>query len=128
GFDDAIYAALRFVEYVSAQARPLSALMDDTPSYVSTPAIQVHCADEVKYQVVDKITEDLKKDFDRVIDINGARVVFEDGWGLVRASSNLPELVLRFEAKTSERLSEIKETFRGYLGKYAEVSKKWENE
>ena len=116
------------MEYVSAQSSTVSELMAGTPSYVSTPAIQAHCGDEVKYGVVDRLTEDLKKDFDRVIDINGARVVLEDGWGLVRASSNLPELVLRFEAKTESRLSEIKEMFRGYLAKYPEVSQKWENE
>jgi phosphomannomutase/phosphoglucomutase len=128
GFDDGVYAALRFIEYLSGQDRTVSELMADTPSYVSTPAIQAHCADEVKYEVVEKLTADLKKDFDRVIDINGARVVMENGWGLVRASSNLPELVLRFEAKTPEQLVEIKETFRRYLAKYPEISQKWENE
>jgi phosphomannomutase/phosphoglucomutase len=55
-------------------------------------------------------------------------VVFDDGWGLVRASSNLPELVIRFEAKTEERLNEIKETIRGYMNKYPEISREWENE
>jgi phosphomannomutase/phosphoglucomutase len=95
---------------------------------VSSPTINAHCADEVKYDVVDRITADLKKDFDRVIDINGARVVFDDGWGLVRASSNLPQLVLRFEARTPERLQEIKETIRGYMDKYPEISKEWDNE
>jgi phosphomannomutase/phosphoglucomutase len=88
----------------------------------------VKCADEVKYGVVERLTADLKKDFDRVVDINGARVVFDDGWGLVRASSNLPELVLRFEAKTPRRLNEIKQLFRGYLEKYPEIDRHWENE
>jgi len=128
GFDDGVYSGLRFVEYVAGQQGPLSNIMEGTPSYLSTPAIQAHCGDEVKYGVVERLTADLKKDFDRVIDINGARVVFEDGWGLVRASSNLPELVLRFEAKTPGRLEEIKKTFRQYLSKYPEVSEKWENE
>ncbi|HXS09214.1 MAG TPA: phosphomannomutase/phosphoglucomutase, partial [Candidatus Krumholzibacteria bacterium] len=67
-------------------------------------------------------------DFKRVVDINGARVIFDDGWGLVRASSNLPELVLRFEARTPQRLQEIKDTFRGYLAKYPEADPHWENE
>jgi len=128
GFDDGIYSGLRFVEYVSARKESLSKIMEGTPTYLSTPAIQVKCADEVKYDVVEKLTADLKKDFDRVIDINGARVVFDDGWGLVRASSNLPELVLRFEARTPERLKEIKETFRRYLDRYPEADKHWENE
>ncbi len=128
GFDDGIYSALRFVEHASTREGTISELMADTPQYVSSPAIQAPCPDEVKYDVVARLTEDLKKDFDRVIDINGARVVFDDGWGLVRASSNLPELVLRFEAKTPERLEEIKETFRRYLSRYPEVSSEWENE
>ena len=128
GFDDGVYAALRFAEYVSQLDGSLSEIIASTPYYVSSPTINAHCADEVKYDVVDRLTEDLKKDFDRVIDINGARVVFEDGWGLVRASSNLPELVLRFEAKTPERLQEIKDTIRRYTDKYSEISKKWDNE
>lgn len=128
GFDDGIYAALRFVEFASTHEGTISQLMAGTPSYVSTPAIQVPCPDDVKYHVVDQITADLKKGFDRVIDINGARVVFDDGWGLVRASSNLPELVLRFEAKTPERLEEIKDLFRGVLSRYPEASAEWENE
>jgi phosphomannomutase/phosphoglucomutase len=128
GFDDGIYSALRFTEYVSGQKGTVSELMKGTPSYVSSPAIQAHCGDEVKYGVVERLTADLKKDFDRVIDINGARVVFEDGWGLVRASSNLPELVLRFEAKTEARLKEIKDVFKRYMAKYPEISKTWENE
>ena len=128
GFDDGVYSGLRFVEYVSGRRETLSAIMAATPAYISTPAINVKCADEVKYDVVKRLTAELKKDFDRVVDINGARVVFEDGWGLVRASSNLPELVLRFEARTPQRLDEIKQTFRGYLDKYPEIDRHWENE
>ncbi|HET6348228.1 MAG TPA: phosphomannomutase/phosphoglucomutase [Candidatus Krumholzibacteria bacterium] len=128
GFDDGIYSALRFVEYVAARSESLSKIMEGTPTYLSTPAIQVKCADEVKYQVVEKLTAELKRDFKRVVDINGARVIFDDGWGLVRASSNLPELVLRFEARTPERLQEIKETFRRYLARHPEADPHWENE
>ncbi|HEX5132217.1 MAG TPA: phosphomannomutase/phosphoglucomutase [Candidatus Krumholzibacteria bacterium] len=128
GFDDGVYSGLRFVEYVSGRNEPLSRIMAGTPAYLSTPAINVKCADEVKYGVVERLTAELKRDFDRVVDINGARVVFPDGWGLVRASSNLPELVLRFEARTPERLQEIKQTFRGYLDRYPEVDRHWENE
>jgi phosphomannomutase/phosphoglucomutase len=128
GFDDGIYSGLRFVEYVAARSESLSTIMAGTPAYLSTPAIQVKCADEVKYQVVEKLTAELKRDFKRVVDINGARVIMDDGWGLVRASSNLPELVLRFEARTPERLAEIKDTFRRYLAKYPEADPHWENE
>ena len=128
GFDDGVYAGLRFAEYVSQVGKTVSEIVDDTPYYVSTPAIDVDCPDDKKYGVVDKLTAELKADFDKVIDINGARVVFEDGWGLVRASSNLPILVLRFEAKTEERLHEIKKLFRGYMDKYPEIGDVWHNE
>ncbi len=102
GFDDGIYAGLRFAEYVSEVGKPVSEIIAGTPYYISTPAIDVDCPDDKKYEVVDKLTAEFKRDFPRVVDINGARVIFEDGWGLVRASSNLPVLVLRFEAKTQE--------------------------
>jgi phosphomannomutase/phosphoglucomutase len=128
GFDDGIYAGLRFAEYMSHQDQPVSQIVAKTPYYISTPTIDVECADDKKYQVVDKLTEELKRDFDNVVDINGARVVFEDGWGLVRASSNMPILVLRFEAKTEERLQEIKDIFRGYMNKYEAIGKVWHNE
>jgi phosphomannomutase/phosphoglucomutase len=128
GFDDGIYAALRFAEYVSQQEKTVSQIIEETPYYVSTPTIDVDCPDDKKYQVVEKLTEEFKRDFDKVVDINGARVVFEDGWGLVRASSNLPILVLRFEAKTAARLEELKSLFRKYMDKYPEISKEWRNE
>jgi phosphomannomutase/phosphoglucomutase len=128
GYDDGVYTGLRFAEYVSGQDKPLSQIIDATPYYISTPTIDVECPDDKKYGIVDKLTKELKRDFDKVIDINGARVMFEDGWGLVRASSNMPILVLRFEAKTEERLEEIKRLFRGYMDKYPEIDKVWHNE
>jgi phosphomannomutase/phosphoglucomutase len=128
GFDDGIYAGLRFAEYISQQDKPVSEVIAETPYYVSTPTIDVDCPDDKKYGIVDKLTAEFKKDFDKVIDINGARVMFDDGWALVRASSNLPILVLRFEAKTQERLDELKTLFRGYMDKYPDISKEWRNE
>jgi phosphomannomutase/phosphoglucomutase len=128
GFDDGVYAGLRFAEYVSEVGKPVSEIIAGTPYYISTPAIDVDCPDDKKYGVVDKLTAELKRDFPRVVDINGARVIFEDGWGLVRASSNLPVLVLRFEAKTQARLDEIKALFRKYMDKYPEIGKVWHNE
>jgi len=128
GFDDGLYTGLRFAEYISGQDQTVSEVITATPYYISTPTIDVECADDKKYGVVDQLTEELKRDFDRVIDINGARVMFDDGWGLVRASSNMPILVLRFEAKTQERLDEIKQTFRGYMDKYDDIGKVWHNE
>jgi len=123
-----VYAGLRFAEYVAGVGKPVSEIIAGTPYYISTPAIDVDCPDDKKYGVVDKLTAELKRDFPRVVDINGARVMFEDGWGLVRASSNLPVLVLRFEAKTQARLDEIKALFRKYMDQYPEIGKVWHNE
>jgi phosphomannomutase/phosphoglucomutase len=72
------------------------------------------------------LTQQFKKKGDRVIDLSGARVIFNDGWGLVRASSNLPQLVLRFEAKSQERLQQIEDTFREMLKSYPGLGSKWE--
>jgi len=128
GFDDGIYAGLRFAEYVSSQEDSLSRIIEKAPYYISTPTIHVDCPDTEKYRVVDELTRRFKKDFGKVIDINGARVMFDDGWGLVRASSNMPQLVLRFEAKTEKRLEEIKSLFRKYMDEHDEIGKEWENE
>jgi len=124
GFDDAVFAGLRMIEYLSNQDRTYSELISNTPHYFSSPALQVDCADEVKYEVVSKLTEEFKKEYE-VIDIDGARVLFGDGWGLVRASSNLPVLVMRFEAQTPERLEEIVGIFRAKFGLYLEIGDEW---
>ncbi|RTZ98877.1 MAG: phosphomannomutase [Deltaproteobacteria bacterium] len=107
GFDDAIYASLRLLEILSRTDQPLSALLADVPETFTTPEIRVECPDDKKFDVVERITAHFKKDHD-VIDIDGMRVLFGDGWGLVRASNTQPALVLRFEALSKERLSEIR--------------------
>jgi phosphomannomutase / phosphoglucomutase len=126
-YDDAVFAMLKLVEFVAEQNMPLSEIMASAPFYYASPNIIAHCPDEVKYKIVDQLVLEFKKEYDKVIDINGARVVFPDGWGLVRASSNLPELVLIFEAKTESRLQEIKNIFRKKLQQYPEIGH-WENE
>lgn len=126
GFDDGAFAALKMLEYLSTQDKPLSEIIAGTPYYVSTPTIQVKTTDEDKYKVVEQLTEEFKKDGNRVVDINGARVYFDDGWGLVRASSNTPTLVLRFESKTQEGLDRIKVIFKQKLDKFDVVSKDWD--
>ncbi|NPA48431.1 MAG: phosphomannomutase/phosphoglucomutase [Thermodesulfobacteria bacterium] len=109
GFDDAVYASLRLAEIVAASDIPLSEMLKDLPKMVSTPEIRVECPDEKKFEIVRRLTEKLKAEGFKVIDIDGARVIFEDGWGLVRASNTQPVLVLRFEAKDEKRLQEIRE-------------------
>ena len=126
-FDDAIFAGLKLLEYLSNQSKPISALMAELPRYVSSPVWHAPCDDIKKYQVIQALTQELKKEYgdDRVIDINGARVYMEDGWGLVRASSNLPALVLVFEAKTEDGLKKIESVFRKKLSQFSEVSNEW---
>lgn len=134
GFDDATFAALKLLEYISTEDQPVSRLIADTPYYLSTPTYSVEVkdadgqkADTYKYEIVDELTRHFRSQHYDVIDINGARVTFPDGsWGLVRASSNLPTLVLRFEAKSQDRLEEIIQEFRDLLDKFPRVSKEWD--
>ncbi|MBI2032215.1 MAG: hypothetical protein HYT09_01065 [Candidatus Levybacteria bacterium] len=126
GFDDGAFAALKMLEYLSTQDKPLSEVIATTPYYVSTPTIQVKATDEDKYKIVEQLTKEFKDGGNRVVDINGARVYFDDGWGLVRASSNTPTLVLRFESKTKEGLERIQKIFKEKLDKFDIVSKDWD--
>jgi len=127
GFDDAIFATLKMIEFLSNENKTFSELLAETPSYVSSPNYQPSCPDEVKYGIVDKLTKEFKDEGYEVIDINGARVKFGDGWGLVRASSNMQVLVLRFEAKTQGRLDEIIKVFKAKLDKFPEIGKEWKS-
>ncbi len=129
GFDDALFVACKLCEYLSNSDMSLSEIINSFPKYYTSPEIKTHCADDVKYKVVDKLVSDFKRDYPgKVIDINGARVSFDNGWGLVRASSNLPELVLIFEGKTMDDMKKIREIFKKYLSKYPEINPKWEND
>jgi len=103
GYDDAIYAACRLIEIVSRSGQPLSAQLAGLPKMVSTPEIRVDCPDEIKFQVVERVKERFQKTH-KVIDVDGVRVLFENGWGLLRASNTQPVLVMRFEASTIELL------------------------
>ncbi len=108
GFDDAVYASCRLLEILSSTGKKISDLLADVPKTFSTPEIRVECPDHIKFTVVKKVTAYFKERND-VIDIDGVRVLFPDGWGLVRASNTQPALVLRFEAMTENRLQEIRE-------------------
>ena len=107
GFDDAIYASCRLLEILSRTEKKLSHLLEDVPKTFITPEIRVACTDEIKFKVVEKVKEELRKDY-AIIDVDGVRVKFDDGWGLVRASNTQPVLVLRFEALSEKRLQEIR--------------------
>ena len=109
GFDDATYAAARVVEILSNTEKKLSELLADLPPTFSTPELRVPCSDETKFDVVKQIAEEFSKT-NNVIDIDGARIVFDHGWGLVRPSNTQAILVLRFEADSQEHLEVMRNT------------------
>jgi phosphomannomutase/phosphoglucomutase len=114
GFDDAFYAAARLLRIMAARGKGVDALLDGVPVYPISPELRIDCPDETKFAIVERAVEHWKSTH-HVIDVDGARVVFEDGWGLVRASNTQPALVLRFEARTPERLSAIRDEMEGWL-------------
>jgi len=121
GYDDAIYASCRLIEILAKANKPLSSLLADLPATSVTPEIRVDCPDAVKFDLVERVTANLvarskSRPADQppglairdVITIDGIRVIFEDGWGLIRASNTQPALVLRFEASSPDRLTAIR--------------------
>jgi phosphomannomutase/phosphoglucomutase len=125
GFDDALFAALKLIESLSQRSATASEVLATVPKWYSSPVFNVYCADEEKYRVTDQLRERFKKQGLPVVELSGARVSFGDGWGLVRASSNLPQLVLRFEARSEQRLADIQETFAAMLKSYPGVGSDW---
>jgi phosphomannomutase/phosphoglucomutase len=114
GFDDALYAACRVVELLSRAELPLSRMLARFPSYVATPEIRVEVDEERKFAVV-KAAQEHFRETHEVIDVDGARVLFGDGWGLLRASNTQPVLVARYEARSEDRLREIQAEVEGWL-------------
>lgn len=104
GYDDALYAACRLLEIVANSSRPLSSLLADLPRTVNTPEIRFDCPDQIKFEVVRRAAAELRARH-RTVDVDGVRVLFDGGWGLVRASNTQPVLVMRFEAATEEQLA-----------------------
>ncbi|MEW5721838.1 MAG: phosphomannomutase/phosphoglucomutase [Thermodesulfobacteriota bacterium] len=107
GYDDAIYAALRLLEIVSRRPEPVSQYLADLPEVYNTPEIRVDCPEEIKFRLVEMVRTELGQEYE-VIALDGARVEFPDGWALVRASNTGPVLVSRYEARSPERLGEIR--------------------
>ncbi len=114
GFDDALYAASRLLEIISEQMieKPISMIFSELPDSINTPEISIPVAEEDKLKIIDKLREcgDFG-DINKVINIDGLRVEYDDGWGLVRASNTTSNLVLRFEADTYESLERIQNIF-----------------
>ncbi len=107
GYDDAIYASLRLLEILSETGKSVSALMADVPATFTTPEIRIDCPDDVKFRIVEEVKEHFRA-IGPIIDIDGVRIPFNDGWGLIRCSNTQPVLVLRFEAATKSRLDDIR--------------------
>jgi phosphomannomutase/phosphoglucomutase len=114
GFDDAPYAACRLVDLRARSKEPLSAQVADFPAYLSTPEIRVEVAEEEKFGIVERATEEFSREYE-VNAVDGARIQFPDGWGLLRASNTQPVLVLRYEAHSPEGLQKIREVMEGWL-------------
>ncbi len=130
GYDDAVHAALLVARIVDASERPLSALIGDLPHYESSPTMQARCPDAAKYDVVERIAAQGEAELEprEVIRVNGARFEFDDGWFLIRASSNLPALVIVCEGDTKEDLAHMYQAARRLLDAEPYVDPEWEND
>jgi phosphomannomutase / phosphoglucomutase len=114
GYDDALYGAARLLRIVADAVQSVRELLSDVPEFVSTPELRVECGDDVKFSIVERAVAYFRDRYD-VIDVDGVRVLFGDGWGLIRASNTQPILVTRFEARSEERLAEIRGQMEGWL-------------
>jgi len=113
-FDDGTFGCAKLVQYVSQQRLPLSQLIQEMPRYYPTPEERIPCPDDRKFQVVEELKQRLSAKYE-TSDIDGVKVLFQDGWGLVRASNTAPELTMRFEAKTPQRTQEIASLVKAIL-------------
>jgi phosphomannomutase/phosphoglucomutase len=114
GFDDALYGAARLLQIVARSGKTVRELLADVPRFVSTPEIRVDCPDEKKFAIVEEAQRFFSAKYD-VITVDGVRVLFGDGWGLIRASNTQPVLVMRFEARTREQLDRIQSEMQGWI-------------
>ena len=114
GHDDALYGAARLLRLVASAGQSIQSMLDDVPKFVSTPELRVDCPDDRKFAIVDAAAAHFGPTHD-VIGVDGVRVLYGDGWGLVRASNTQPVLVMRFEARTPERLAAIRADMEGWL-------------
>lgn len=114
GHDDALYAAARLLRILADSGKRIDELLSDVPSFVSTPEIRIDTDDETKFAVMTRAVPHFRARYD-VIDVDGVRVLFGDGWGLLRASNTQPIIVARFEAGSEERLMEIRAIMEGWL-------------
>ena len=115
GFDDALYAAVKIIEIINENDKKLSELVDEIPSVFNTPEIRIECHDKLKFNIIKNVSENLKKENKRVIEIDGVRVSNDYGWWLLRASNTQPAIVVRCESLTKEGLEKLKENVKDQL-------------
>ncbi len=121
GHDDALYASLRLLEILSRSDNTMSGLLSDIPKTIMTPEIRLDSDDNKKFEIVKRVTEFFKKSGYKVVDVDGVRIIFDDGFGLIRASNTQPALVQRYEASSEERLKEIMEIMQSKLKQIEEA-------
>jgi phosphomannomutase/phosphoglucomutase len=114
GFDDALYGAARLLRIVADSGKSIRDLLADVPRFVSTPEIRIDCPDDKKFGIVDEARKYFASRY-KVITVDGVRVLFGDGWGLIRASNTQPVLVTRFEARNQQELDKIQREMEGWL-------------
>ena len=114
GHDDALYGAARLLRILADSGKSMREVLADVPDFVSTPELRIEVPEEQKFDIVKRAVAHFKSLHD-VNDVDGVRVLFGDGWGLIRASNTQPALVARYEARTAERLSEIRNEMEGWL-------------
>ena len=117
GFDDAIYAACRVLQIVATSKVKVSEMLADVPKVAATPEIRVDCPDSQKFKIVGELTDKFRKEYE-VIDVDGVRIKFDNGWALIRASNTQPVIVFRFEANNADQLDKITSLVRKAMGKY----------
>lgn len=115
GFDDAAYAAARILRILSNTDKKASELLDGINTYITTPEITKNVDDKIKFEIIEKAVKYFKEKGFKVVDVDGARVIFDNGWGLIRASNTSPKITIRYEAKTQEELEKIQEEFEKML-------------
>ncbi len=122
GFDDAPLVALKALEIFSKTDKTLSQVLGEMPTMPATPEIIMSAPDDVKFKIIDAVRDRLQDKFE-VITVDGARAIFEDGWGLVRASNTQPAITMRFEAHTNAQLVEYMKRFDALLDDYPQVQR-----
>jgi len=117
GYDDALFAACRILQIAASSEKKISEMLADLPKTHNTPEIRVDCPDHLKFKIVEELTEYFRSKYD-VVDIDGVRINFAQGWGLIRASNTQPVLVLRFEAQSEAELESYQKLVKEQMAKY----------